>query len=157
MAQRYTAPSAVFLLLLREVGERREILLQLRHNTNFADNMWDCAASGHVDAFETMTEAMVREAREELGIEIDPAGLRLATTMHRFLPEGPKTYVNFYFVASDFSGTPVIGEPDKCAELRWFDLERLPEKFLHRQPLANYFDGIFYGESGFDLRPRAAD
>jgi 8-oxo-dGTP pyrophosphatase MutT (NUDIX family) len=61
--------------LRRDVGDTAEVLLQLRQGTGFMDGHWAAAAAGHVEAGESVLEAAVREATEELGITIDPADL----------------------------------------------------------------------------------
>lgn len=67
MDKHYRTLSSVMLLLLREVEGNRQILLQKRQNTGFADGKWECGATGHVEAGESMRLALAREAKEELG------------------------------------------------------------------------------------------
>ena len=71
MSEKYYSRLAVNLVLTRtnENGEK-EILLQLRQNTGYMDNMYDFACSGHVEKGESYTTALVREAKEEIGITL---------------------------------------------------------------------------------------
>jgi len=63
------------------------ILLQRRHPSKATDpGRWDIAVAGHVSAGQTPLEAVVREAREELGLVLDPTQLS-------FLGAWPKEYV----------------------------------------------------------------
>ena len=48
---------------------KEEILLLLRENTGYLDGYYDLPG-GHVDENEDLFAAMIREAKEELGIEI---------------------------------------------------------------------------------------
>ncbi|MCV7595585.1 NUDIX domain-containing protein [Micrococcus luteus] len=70
---------ASYVLLLRGP----EVLLQRRQNTGYMDGFWVAGAAGHVEPGETARHAAVREAREELGVDIASAGLELVTVMQR--------------------------------------------------------------------------
>jgi len=71
MSEKYFSRLAVNLvLLLNNKQNEKEILLQLRENTGYMDNMYDFACSGHVEKGESFSKALVREAKEEIGIEI---------------------------------------------------------------------------------------
>lgn len=121
---RFRVVPAAYLYLRRE----GQVLLQLRQGTGFLDGHW-AAAAGHVEAGESVCAAAVREAREELGVEVDPADLVPVTTMHRGQPGGPalEQRVDFFFTATRWSGTPEIRERAKAADLRWFPFVALPE------------------------------
>jgi 8-oxo-dGTP diphosphatase len=60
-----------------------EVLLQQRKGTGYMDGMWVAGAAGHIEFGETAAATAVREAREELGIEVRAADLRSATVMQR--------------------------------------------------------------------------
>lgn len=138
MRERYKTASAVMLFLLRERNGRQEILLQKRRNT------------GYAEAGETMRAAMAREAAEELGLAFSPADVRFATLTHKTSPDGT-TYVNVFFCADCGEAKPQICEPEKCAELRWFPLDALPETLLadRRAALKNFRAGVPYSEFGW--------
>jgi len=81
---------------------------------------------GKVEAGETPVEACVREAREETGLEITP-GPQVAS----FPNEGR---MEFYFLASSFSGELQLGFPEHTRQgseniyrLEWVPARRLPE------------------------------
>lgn len=63
--ERYKIIPTVYLVLIRE----NKILLLRRYNTGFMDGYYSFPA-GHVEANETLTQAMVREAKEEIGVDI---------------------------------------------------------------------------------------
>lgn len=104
------------------------VLLQLRQGTGYMDGHWATAAAGHVEANESAEAAALREAQEELGVQIAAEDLVPLTTMHRFLPQGPaiEQRVDFFFSTERWSGSPRIMEPHKAAELQWFALDELP-------------------------------
>ncbi|PRZ05561.1 ADP-ribose pyrophosphatase YjhB (NUDIX family) [Isoptericola sp. CG 20/1183] len=122
---RFRVVPAVYLLLRRE----GQVLLQLRAGTGFMDGYWAAGAAGHVEPDESVLEAAVREAREELGVAVAPSDLEALTVSHRGLPGGPalEQRVDFFFAVSRWQGDPVLQEPDKAADLRWFPFVHLPE------------------------------
>ena len=110
------------------------VLLQLRANTGYYDGYWAASAAGHVEAGESVTDGIAREASEELGVDIDADALEPLTTMHRTAPTGLAVdqRVDFFFACRRWSGTPALQE-HKAADLRWFDLDALPEQVVHHE------------------------
>ena len=106
----------------------REILLQLRQNTGYMDGYWEVSAGGHVEAGESFTDTVIREAKEEIGIDILPEDLRLGTIIH-FLEE---RYVIAYYRVTKYTGIPTVNDKDKVVELRWFPYNALPENLMPR-------------------------
>jgi 8-oxo-dGTP diphosphatase len=125
---RFVVVPAAYVLLLRPAPTpgRREVLLQLRQGTGFMDGHWAAAVAGHVERGESVYDAARREAREEVGLE----GVDLVPwcAMQRTgVGEDPlDERVDYFFVSTSWSGTPRLMEPEKAADLRWFDLETLP-------------------------------
>ena len=74
--ERFTSRVAVYLVLTKN----DQVLLTLRQNTGFADGLYSLA-SGHVDEGETIKHAMIREAKEEIGILIKPDDLKFVHAM----------------------------------------------------------------------------
>lgn len=149
--ERYSALSAVMLMLTRDGQDGEEILLQKRKNTGFADGFYDCCASGHVEEGESMKIAMCREAKEELGIDIGPEDLEFICLIHKNL--GGKAYYNGYFKGVKWFGEPCINEPEKSEELRWCRIDELPDNTIddRKTAVTNYLKGIRYSESGWDI------
>lgn len=120
-------PSAY--VLLRRNGPRgREVLLQYRDGTGFLDHHWAFGAAGHVEAGETVFDAAVREAAEELGVRITPAALVPLTVVHRrHEDDSPVNQrVDFFFACDSWLGEPEIRERHKSSQLTWARLDRLP-------------------------------
>jgi 8-oxo-dGTP pyrophosphatase MutT (NUDIX family) len=128
VTSRFQVVPAAYIVLRRNEGAG-QVLLQLRSGTGYRDGHWACAAAGHVEAGESVVEAAVREAREEIGVRIEPSDLAPVCAMHRTHGNGnPRDErVDFFFTCTRFEGTPRRLEQHKSADLRWFDLGALPD------------------------------
>ncbi|MBB4691912.1 ADP-ribose pyrophosphatase YjhB (NUDIX family) [Actinoplanes abujensis] len=104
----------------------RRLLLMRRAGTGYRDGLLSLPA-GHLDGGEDAVSGLVRELREELGIEADPHACDLALLMHSAAEDADDAeYLNLFFVVGRWTGEPRIAEPDKCSELRWVDDRELP-------------------------------
>jgi 8-oxo-dGTP diphosphatase len=153
---RFQVVPAAYVFLRRTSDGVDQLLLQLRQGTGYMDGHWAAAAAGHVEAGESVLEAAVREAVEELGITIDPADLLALCAMHRTVaPHGPiDERVDFFFECRRWAGTPHTQEVDKSADLRWFDLAALPDPVVphEHQVMTALRDGTLRAviTNGFD-------
>lgn len=120
MKKRYKFIVAVHLFLLNEGS----ILLMLRQNTGWGDGLFSVPA-GHVDGGEKIKEAMIREAREEIGLNLSSSELQLIHIMHR-QPIGESERIDFFYWCNGQKINPENCEPFKCKELRWTNLDSLP-------------------------------
>ncbi|MGA4847950.1 trifunctional class I SAM-dependent methyltransferase/NUDIX hydrolase/VOC family protein [Streptomyces sp. G5(2025)] len=113
-------------LILRR-GE--DVLLARRANTGYGDGLWNLP-SGHLEDGEDVRAAMIREAREEIGLDLAPADLRAEVVVqHRGPGEEPR--MGWFFSAEHGAGgDPVNAEPDKCDEIAWHPLSALPDDMV---------------------------
>ena len=81
---------------------------------------------GAIEFGETTEEAARRELRVELRVECEIVRL-LGITDH-ILPGEGIHWISPVFLAKLETGTPKDAEPEKHSEMRWFDLEDLPER-----------------------------
>jgi 8-oxo-dGTP pyrophosphatase MutT (NUDIX family) len=136
----------VYLVLRRG----RNVLLGLRQNTGFGNGMYHLPA-GRTEPGETVLEAAIREAHEELGLKLRADQLELRYVMHAYF-RAPR--VGFYFAVREWNDEPLNAEPDKCAELRWFALDALPDAMMDyaRVALADLDAGRSLGFFGWPQR-----
>ncbi|GAA2265256.1 hypothetical protein GCM10010145_43110 [Streptomyces ruber] len=111
-------------IILRRGGD---VLLALRSGAAYGSGEW-ALPCGKVDPGESVVDAAVREAHEELGITLAPADLVVGQTVHA--RHGTTDHLGVFFEAGTWTGTPVNREPDKCAELRWFPLTGMPAPLM---------------------------
>ena len=128
---RFTVVPASYVFLLREGPSGTEVLLQLRAGTGYMDGYWAAGVAGHVEKGETVYDAAAREAREEVGvadIELVPwCAMQRTAPGPRGAAEAIDERVDYFFVARSWTGEPHVVEPEKCAGLEWFPLDRLPD------------------------------
>lgn len=104
-----------------------QVLLALRQGTGYCDGAYN-VPSGKLEDGETILDALVREAREEIGISLTTEQLRHVATVHARNPEGQRRLGLFFTVEHDPArhGEPINAEPHKCAKIEWFPIDTLP-------------------------------
>ena len=122
MSTRNVACTASYLILKRD----GKILFARRVNTGYQDGNYQVPA-GHIDAGELPTEALVREAKEEIGITIDQNDARFVHASFRPKIDPTGDRVDYFFEVDKWQGEVVNCEPEKCDDLIWIDPENLPE------------------------------
>lgn len=147
MSERYQSKVVVFLILTRIIDGNTEILLQERQNTGYMDGKYDMAVSGHLEKGESLSMSLVREAKEEMDIEVDEKDLELVSVIHPYQED----YINFFFKTKEYRGTPKIMEPEKCNNLKWFNICELPDNIMTRikNVIENIKKGILYDDGDF--------
>jgi 8-oxo-dGTP diphosphatase len=129
------------------------VLLALRDGTGYADGLWNLP-SGKLEAGEDVVRAVIREAREEVGLCIGPEEVRMVVALHHRNPGGAARVGFFFEVASDpdRQGEPVNAEPGKCDGLAWFPMDRLPPATVPYTAAGVdlYRRGIGFGLHGWD-------
>ena len=107
------------------VEEEEKLLIARRCNTGYEDGNYQVPA-GHVDPGELPKQAMIREAKEEIGISIHATDLELVHTSYRPPHDETGNRVDFFFRVHRWSGDIKNVEPDKCDDLRWVTYAALP-------------------------------
>ena len=85
---------AVYLILVKN----SKILLLKRQNTGYEDGNYSFIA-GHVDGNESLTQALIREAKEEAGVTLNPQNIKHVHTMHRHTNNVEDERLDFFFTA----------------------------------------------------------
>lgn len=97
-------------------------------------NCWEPTGGG-VEFGETLEEAVVREVQEEVGAKpfnIEYLGLREVFREHK----GKKTHWIAFDYRVQVDPTEVkIMEPEKCAELKWCTIDKIPTPMHSQFPL----------------------
>jgi len=123
--------SAVHIILTNN----NKILLQKRKGSKLWPGYYALPA-GHIDENENQYEALVREAKEELGIVInikDIINSYVVLRRNYFKIDGNQLepYIDYYFELNKYEGIPRIMEENKCEELVWVNENELPYPFIN--------------------------
>ncbi len=144
--ERFQLLCVVNILLIKD----KKILLMRRMNTGYRDGDYEVPA-GHIDGGEPVTIAAIREAKEEIGVNIKKEDLRVVHVMHRYGEKHER--IEFFLIADKWEGEPTITEPDKCDDLQWFSLGDLPENTIPkaRHGIEQYKLGVIFSEFDWSL------
>ncbi len=89
---------------------------------------------------------LIREAREEVGVEIDALDVRFAHVLHS------DERVQMFFVVRRWTGQVTNREPEKCSELGWFMPGELPDEIVDycRVGIGKVMAGEAFSEYGWE-------
>lgn len=136
-------------VVVHDAAADRVLLLRRGPGAAFGAGLWDLPV-GKCDAGEPVTAAAVRELREETGVVVDPAALRLAHVVHGArAAAGADGFLTVVFTAASWQGEPVNREPGKHDRVGWVPLDALPDGMVlsTERMLAACLDGARPGVS----------
>jgi mutator protein MutT len=127
-----------------------KILLSRRFQTGWQDGNYSLPA-GHIDGGETLRQAMARELSEEVGVEALLGDLNFTVIIHRNSGDISNERIDIFFLVKKWQGKIKNMEPEKCDDLRWFDLDNLPENMAPgiKEAIDCYRNKISYYEFGW--------
>ena len=115
------------LYITREVttaaGVQQELLLCLRTGTGLYDGYY-ALIGGKVEHNESLLQACIREALEEVGITILPHDAVLKH-VHHFI-DRDRPAIAFVYGIKSWQGEPFNKESEKHGSIGWFNLKNLP-------------------------------
>lgn len=144
MKNRFKLIAAVHLFLIKE----DKILLSRRFQTGYEDGNYSVIA-GHLEGNEEIKSAMLREAKEEAGIQIQITDLNVVGIMHRKTSD---ERIDFFLATTKWQGEIYNAEPHKCDDLTWFNLTDLPNNVVSyvRQAIENYKHRVWFDSFGWE-------
>ena len=135
-------------------NKNNEILLQRRANTKLWCGFLALPA-GHVDKGENVYDALIREAKEELNIDVSIDDICDTFVVNR-RNNKLSPYFDVYFEIDDYDGEITIGEPLKCLELVWCDINDLPYDMItfEKEAINNNMEGIKFSVTRADEKEK---
>jgi len=145
MKERYKVISASYLLLRQD----KELLMLRRSNTGYMDGRYSLPA-GHLEKGEPADLALIREAEEEIGVSIKRPDLNLRHVLQYPDINEEDERLILFFETRRWKGEPTNLEPQKCDDLRWFDLDKLPKNITPevQQALEQIAAGKYFSSYG---------
>ena len=100
---------------------------------------------GVVEPFETPPQAAVREAEEEIGVEV---GLEYLVGTYHLRGGGNIDNFEFIYKARVISGEPHVADPNEVLRLEWFAPDALPNPRLMLNVMRIAIPDFWVGERG---------
>lgn len=119
--------------------------LLAKRKGSHAEGTWG-SLGGHVEFGESPIEAVKREAREELGIELKNVTFASCTNMMKYGTQ----YLDVSFTAEIASGEPRICDAERIESIGWYPLDQLPEPLF--EPVRVVLDAIKSGKVYFESK-----
>ncbi len=138
--ERFKMPVAVHLLLIQD----DKILLIKRFNTGYCDNMFSLPA-GHVEKGENVRDAMIRETKEEINIDVSKK-LKIVQVMNRKGTDQER--IDYFFLAKKWEGIINNNEPNKCSLIKWVNIDKLPKNTI---PYVKYAIEMYLKKEKFTM------
>lgn len=138
------------------ICESKILLLKRADTALFYPGYWHIP-TGKIAEGESPSQAIIREAFEEVGLTINPElGTVVSINPQNF--RDPKLIwhsINLFYVAKDLQEAPINKEPHMHSEMDWFDVDNLPTPIIPtvKYGIEQYKVGKFYGEFGYPELP----
>lgn len=120
-----------------------KVAFVLRQNTDWMNGFYGIAGAGKVEKGESFLECAIREAKEEVGVDLSSEHLKHVHTMHR--KDTDSYWIDVYFEADGHGQEPQNAEPHMHESLEWLDIDNLPQNVI--PPVAAVLSSISKGES----------
>lgn len=96
-------------------NHKNQLLIQKRHSgKSLYPGCWDLSLSGSVQAGEDSRQAMVREAKEELGLQLSLDKVRVSLSFN--FDEG---FDDFYFITQDLDLNTLSLQVEEVTQVMW--------------------------------------
>ena len=141
MEKRFKNAICTDILITDERSDGKYLLLMKRKNTGSDDGYYELPG-GHLEKDEDLFESMIREAKEELLIDLKREDLKIIHILHHYHGER----LNIIFQTSKNNLKPKIGELTKCEDLFWFRFDNIPNNTTDKvkKILDNIANKVFY-------------
>ena len=120
------------------INENKEFLIQKRASSKKRfSNMWSLTA-GAVDSGESSLEGAIREAKEELGIDIDKENMEFMLCLKR-----SNSFLDIWLVRQNIDLKDIVMQKEEVSDVKWVTKDEF-EKMIDNNEVAGtvnlYFD-----------------
>jgi len=125
--------------LIFVVNSKSQVLMQKRSNNKKQwPGRWDGTAGGHADAGELGLFAIIRELKEEVGIEVSPSDVRYIggyLSSHRKSEKMWDCHFNEFYVAhKDVDIASIKIDKNEVDQVMWIDFDKFKKWTTSRSP-----------------------
>ena len=132
------------------INDNNEILLQYRcKDKSFYPNTWDCSFAGHIGAGESSLETVLREGKEELGIDIDTQKLEYLFTNKEILNNNniiSKEFVDVYLLRQNFDLKNIKFQKEEVSDAKYVSLDKFFELIDNNELIPHKIEYIILKE-----------
>ena len=122
------------------IDKKRNVLLQKRSaNKKMWPNMWDVTVGGHVDSNEFGRQALIREVKEELGIDIKDEDIKYligSTSINKKENIIDKHYNECYLITKEIDIEKIDLQEEEVSEVKFFTKKEILER------INNNYEGL---------------
>mgnify|MGYP004521848197 CR=1 FL=1 len=122
------------------IDSNKNILLQKRsNNKKLWPNKWDVTVGGHVSSGEFGRQALIRETKEELGINIDDNDIKYIVGSTSINKQGDiinKHYNECYLITKNIDISKMKIQKEEVSEVRYFSKDELLKR------ISNNYEGL---------------
>ena len=109
------------------VNDKNEILLQYRcADKKLYPNTWDVSFAGHISAGESSAEAVIREGKEELGIEVNLDKLNYVFTNReeiKYKEIDSKEFVDIFILKQDIKLDKIEFQKEEVSDAKYVSID----------------------------------
>lgn len=109
------------------INDKNEILLQYRcAEKKLYPNTWDCSFAGHVAAGENSIQAVQREGKEEIGIDVDLEKLNFILTNReciKYEDINSNEFVDIFLLRQNFNLDEIKFQKEEVHDAKYVSLE----------------------------------
>lgn len=122
------------------IDNKGNVLLQKRSsNKKLWPNLWDVTVGGHVDSGEFGRQALIRETKEELGIEISDADIKYLVGSTSVNVQGDvinKHFNECYLITKNIDIADIKLQKEEVSEVKYFSKDELIKR------IDNNYEGL---------------
>lgn len=121
----------------------KKILVQRRsNNKESSPNKWDLTIGGHIKAGESSLDAIIRETKEEIGIDISND---IVTKVLEVKPsENKPKFTDIYLVIKEVDINDIKLQLEEVSEIKYFSIEELID--LHNSNNQEFIHHLYFPE-----------
>lgn len=109
------------------INDKNEILLQYRcAEKKLYPNTWDCSFAGHISAGENSIQAVQREGKEEIGIDVDLEKLNFILTNReciKYEDINSNEFVDIFLLRQNFNLDEIKFQKEEVSDAKYVSLE----------------------------------